>query len=217
MENAVDALKIAFAIIVFVIAITVSFRVISQAKSTADMVTYVSDETNYYTYNDNENATIVGFDTVVATIYNYYTESIAVIINDSSGNLIALFDSSVEKDSGAVWTGSEKDFRKRIECTLNGNTDSGKFEFISTNFQNNFEIQERKYTKLLNKKLLAKEGLNDYKNSNFIVTFEETTYSGEYNTPDNYKTIDGDDIPDDGSKIQITPGGKKVYITFTVQ
>lgn len=214
MENAVDALEIAFAVFVFVIAITVSFQVISQAKSTADIVTYVSDETNYYAYNDNTDETIVGFDTVVATIYNYYTESIAVIIKDSDNKLIALFDSSVEKDSGAVWIGSSEKFRERIKYTIEGVNDTteigGSQVKIDPSFDDNTPRTE-------SNNILAKEKLINYKDEKFIVTFEETTYSGEYNTPDDYETIDGDDIPDDGSTIQITPGGKKVYITFKVK
>ena len=54
MENATDALKIAFAIFVFVIAITLTFSLISQAKSTSDYVLSYSDRTNFYEHSDSK-------------------------------------------------------------------------------------------------------------------------------------------------------------------
>ena len=71
MENAVDALKIAFGILVFVIAITVSFTLFSQAKSTSDIVLYSSDKTNYYTYQDSNLEPEVGIDTVISELNRY--------------------------------------------------------------------------------------------------------------------------------------------------
>ena len=48
MENAVDALKIAFGVIVFVIALSLFFFMTNQAKATSDLVLYMSDKTNFY-------------------------------------------------------------------------------------------------------------------------------------------------------------------------
>ena len=48
MENATDALKMAFAVFVFIIALSIVFSLISQAKETADTVLFYSDKTNYY-------------------------------------------------------------------------------------------------------------------------------------------------------------------------
>ena len=48
MENASDALKMTFAIFVFVIALTIVFSLISKVKETADAILLNSDKTNYY-------------------------------------------------------------------------------------------------------------------------------------------------------------------------
>ena len=40
MENAADALKIAFGLLVFAIALTVIFTMVAKVKSTADVVLY---------------------------------------------------------------------------------------------------------------------------------------------------------------------------------
>ena len=82
MENAADALKIAFAVFVFVIAITVLFSMVSQAKSTADTVLFYNDETNFYEHTESSdvNPTVTVSD-VISTLYRYYNESICVTVN----------------------------------------------------------------------------------------------------------------------------------------
>lgn len=91
MENAADALKIAFAIFVFVIAIAVTFSIISQAKSTADTVLYHSDETNFYEHvASGVGNREVSVKEVISTLYRYYKESISVTIN--IGNESHTFD-----------------------------------------------------------------------------------------------------------------------------
>ena len=50
MENAVDALKMAFGIIVFVIAIALSVSVIGQARAASEVVFHSKDKTEFYQY-----------------------------------------------------------------------------------------------------------------------------------------------------------------------
>lgn len=81
MENAADALKIAFAIFVFVVAITITFSMISQAKSTADYVLFYSDKTNFYEHlNSKEKNRVVSVSEVVSALHRYEKESIGVIV-----------------------------------------------------------------------------------------------------------------------------------------
>ena len=72
MENAVDALKMAFAIFVFIMALSIVFSLFTQIKDTADSVLYLSDKTNFYEWETGNltNGRIVGEDTVIATLYN---------------------------------------------------------------------------------------------------------------------------------------------------
>ena len=80
MEDAADALKIAFAVFVFVIAITLLFALTSQAKSTADHVLYYNDETNFHIpFPGGERE--VSTSEIISTLYRYYKESISVTIN----------------------------------------------------------------------------------------------------------------------------------------
>ncbi|MBR6504370.1 MAG: hypothetical protein IKT41_01395 [Clostridia bacterium] len=109
MENAVDALKIAFAAMVFTIALTLAISTFSQARETSEALLFVNDKTNYYNYDEvgeaevvnpgtgveytkyeisktdgtpNINYTdkrIVGIEAIIPTLYRYYKENYTVI------------------------------------------------------------------------------------------------------------------------------------------
>lgn len=97
MENAVDALKIAFGLLVFAIAITLAFSVVGQARITADAVFKATDKTNFYDYaeegdyNTKEDR-IVSFETLLPTIHRYAKEQYAVTIFDTDGTPIVRYD-----------------------------------------------------------------------------------------------------------------------------
>lgn len=101
MENAAEALKIAFAMLIFVIAITITFSLTSQAKQTADVVLYHSDKTNYYDHVASKEVNRkVSVDTVISTLYRYYKESINVII--VLGDDEERFDGNRMKDKKSI-------------------------------------------------------------------------------------------------------------------
>ena len=89
MENAADALRMAFAMFVFVLAIGIAFAVFSQARAVADIVLFYTDNTNFeqYTEGGNDTDRIVGLETVVPTIKRYIENnegySVKVIISNS--------------------------------------------------------------------------------------------------------------------------------------
>lgn len=117
MENAVEALKTAAAVLIFVIAITVCFTMFSRAKTSADAVLLAQDSQEYLesaevagtlytttgTASTGENATITtdGYrivqpDDVISTIYRYNLEKYGVTLAKSDGTVIARFDSNTE-------------------------------------------------------------------------------------------------------------------------
>ena len=52
MENAVDALKLAFGIFVFLLGLVILFNMTSLAKETSRILISESDKTKYYEYKD---------------------------------------------------------------------------------------------------------------------------------------------------------------------
>lgn len=126
MENAVEALKTAAAVLVFIIALTVAFTMFSKAKNTTDAIVTMQDKQEYleapevdggilYTSSDvvgDEEITgsvkskvegmtihgdrIVGIDDVISTIYRYNVEKYGVTILQPDGTVLARFDSNTE-------------------------------------------------------------------------------------------------------------------------
>ena len=84
MENAVDALKMGFAVLVFTMALSLTLYMFSQARETADSVLHSSDMTAYMEYDeataDSENRE-VGLETIIPTLYRYYTENYTIIFS----------------------------------------------------------------------------------------------------------------------------------------
>ena len=129
MENAVDALKIAFGVLVFVIALTVAFALLSQAKATSDIMLFASDKTNYYTYSENaknKNGRLVGADVVISSLYRYYKESVVVRVYDKNNTLIEEFNT--ETDGGL----SQKERKKKVNEWIKENKSELDGTFLET-------------------------------------------------------------------------------------
>lgn len=131
MENAVDALKIAFGVLVFVIALTIAFAVLSQAKATSDIMLFASDKTNYYTYSeeaDKAEGRIVSADVVISSLYRYYKESIVVRVCDRDGKLIDNGDFNTETDGES----SQKARKDSVSKWIQDNKDKLEGTFLET-------------------------------------------------------------------------------------
>lgn len=107
MEDAADAIVMAGAILVFVIALSLAMTMFTTARSTADVVLYASDTTNYYEYMDIANNTaknrVVSWETVIPTLYKYYKENYTVVFLDKNGNGLKLYQS---KTNALLWSGN---------------------------------------------------------------------------------------------------------------
>ena len=105
MENAADALLIAFAVLIFIVALSVTLTSLSQAKTTADVVLFYSDRENFQKPlpNDSDNfedgGRIVGIDTVIATISRCAKEKFSVkIIDGTNENSVYNFEYDVQTE-----------------------------------------------------------------------------------------------------------------------
>lgn len=93
MENVSEALMLAFAVLIFVIALTVTFSTFAQAKHTADVVLMYSDRENFQTlkdYNKDDyynGVRTVGKDTVIATVARCIKEKFTAKIIDLDGKV----------------------------------------------------------------------------------------------------------------------------------
>ena len=119
MENVTQALFMAFAMFVFLIALTYSIYMIRTLNVTSKTLMYRVDETNKYESmrlaeidSDIRSSRTVSIDTIIPTLYRYYKESYSVKILDEAGNLMQYFDTTTE---GAVMTATSTLATKRTE------------------------------------------------------------------------------------------------------
>ena len=104
MENSTDALKMAFAVIVFVMALTIAVMMFSQLNQVSKLVVSSSDITKYYEYKPAENeeqTRIVGLETIIPTLYTYYKENYTVLFLNKNGAPLELYESQTNR---ALWS-----------------------------------------------------------------------------------------------------------------
>lgn len=90
MEDIAQAIKIIGSVLIVVIAITVSFSLISKSKKTSDEVLKYIDPSTLRGEMESavDNYKEVKIDTVIATLFRYSKESFSVKVLDSSGNVV---------------------------------------------------------------------------------------------------------------------------------
>ena len=78
MENAADALKMAAAVLIFVMALSISINAFSEVRQTSQTILDYKDREYDYTYVDDNGGTttrIVSAETIVPSIYKAYKEN----------------------------------------------------------------------------------------------------------------------------------------------
>ena len=113
MENAVDALKIAFALFVFIMALSITIFMFNMAKETGDIVLASSDVTAFMEYKEQDikgtivkdGDRIVGLETIIPTLYKYYKERYTVVFMNADGKPLTIYES---KTIPALWSTNYK-------------------------------------------------------------------------------------------------------------
>lgn len=114
MENVTQALYIAFAVFVFILAFSFALYMVDNLNTTSKTLVYRLDESNYYDsyeltelisdndVNNNYSTRVVGIDSIIPTLYRYYKESFTVYIYNGAGEVIQVFDTTIEGDVNAA-------------------------------------------------------------------------------------------------------------------
>lgn len=203
MEDAVEALKLAAWVLIFILALSIVFMVFSQAKEVADIVLNYSDNTYFASYveaeTSNGNGRTVGIETVIPTLYRYYKEkySVDIVVNDK---IEEKFDEEIERkvysrnddtykylyENGIPWLANPNiDIKNRVSAYIGKNADTVN------------DIRLSKY---------ANKSLKNYKDQTFTETFRKVE-----NVPEA-----GIYVAEDGSTIELLKGTTKTYITYTL-
>lgn len=92
MENAVEALKIAFAVMMFIMALSLSIFSLSQANNAVTAITSLNDRETEYSYVEpSSNTRIVGVETIVPTMYKAYKENFKIYFVKKDGTPLAIY------------------------------------------------------------------------------------------------------------------------------
>lgn len=223
MEDAVQALKMAFAVFVFVIAISVAFYVISKAKATSETIFYVSDKTNYYdNVESNSNVTrTVGLETVIPTLYRYYRENFMVQIMDQYGKVLQVFDTTTEWEvsNAAKVIANKRNDRQKILISLYGDNNKPTNMFgapwVGTTDE---DAKARIDLYIKGGKGYINNALVDYTQENGLFSngIEKTTQFEEIFTEYQFS---GQTISDEDGEYELIGdkrGSKKIVITYKI-
>ena len=121
MENAVEALKIAGAVLMFVLALTLSISSLSQANQSVSSITNMYDKEAQYEYvkPSNDLDRIVGIETIVPTMYVAYEENIKIIFKDKNGNALPIYYKTNQYGSRVDSTGKAVNNASTDAVTIN--------------------------------------------------------------------------------------------------
>ena len=214
MENITDALYMAAAFLVFIGAFSYSLYMVNKLNTTADTLVYRLDETNYYDsldltelIADSDNTTnsykIVSIDSIIPVLYKYYRESYTVRILNTNGELLQLFDTTVD---GEVMTAtnllsSRRTDRQKALLSLYGDSDKACYMYGapwlgSTNkdTKERIDMYISGDSGYINNTWVDYSGnyLRQYENRQFQEIFSEYTYEGDTITSeDGEETLTG--------------------------
>lgn len=187
MENATDALKMAAAVLIFVLALSISINAFGEARRTSQVILDYRDREYDYTYiTSGTTQRQVGLETIIPSIYKAYKENYKIIfdmqnINDKNGlyskkNENGNYDEINYIDLEKEVLGSDKqkeEFIKAIIYGTNSNSDVyKKFYDLGIRLKDNGI-----YARIKGKKVIEKLGV-----------YYQEDIQGESNTPDANKT-----------------------------
>ncbi|MBR3163651.1 MAG: hypothetical protein IKF17_06110 [Clostridia bacterium] len=98
MENASDALHMAFGVLIFVLALSITMSSFSIVRVAADTILYNSDRETGYTYvkyqdesGNLQTERIVGKETIIPTLNRIFMENYIIRFRDRNGNAMTVY------------------------------------------------------------------------------------------------------------------------------
>ena len=194
MENAVDALKIGFAVLVFVMALSLTMFMFTNARESADIVLHSSDLTAYMEYIEPQEGSenrIVGLETIIPTLYKYYKENYTVIFRDASGGFLELYETATNTDlwSSDYTTNRYYGGKSTRVCSFDVNEETKRHEPWTGSDKENKRMLDifiqggtYTYTDSRGKQTINfGNGLSKYRNKKFIESLGEYEFNANNN------------------------------------
>lgn len=197
MENAADALKMAAAVLIFVLALSISINAFGEARQTSQTILDYKDREYDYTYVEESGTTQrqVNLETIVPSIYRAYKENYKIVFDIDGIDSIYRkkngdnFDSIKTIDLQNQVLGTETQKEEFIKAILYGNKIEG-FNEISNKFLRNSGIQLNAkgiYDTIKEMDDIIIEKLGVYYQEDEVTSGSQESESSE-STPDTNKT-----------------------------
>lgn len=153
MENVADALKIAAAVLIFVLALSISINAFGEARLASRTILEYKDREYDYTYVEgNSTERIVGVEDIVPSIYKAYKENYKIVFENISGMENGVYRKtdrehpvdgipvySIDLQNEVLGTNTQKE--QFIMAVLYGNQyNPSEFGNLQTTFRNNLGI-----------------------------------------------------------------------------
>lgn len=162
MENAAEALKMAGAVLIFVLAISITILSFGQVRETADIILdYKDRETFYidgdYYYKTTGTERSVGLESVIPTVFRAYLENYKIVFEGLESPIYKI-KASVKNESGIIETKIIDKYSLDLETNLNTDYQNvvlandeqkseflcgilyGKFKTTEEDFENKFNV-----------------------------------------------------------------------------
>ena len=210
MENAVDALHLAAAVLIFVVALSISINAFGEVRMTSQTILNSKDKEYNYTYVEDNGTTerIVGLESIVPSIYKAYKENYKIVFRDdeasekasdllgddgiyrvkdsATGNLVGIYKIDLQEQV----LGSNTQKEQFIMAILYGSR-YADFTTVKDNFQQNLGIylnNQGIYDKIKNRGAGLKENLGIY--------YQEEVPTGDENAGVGDPNISDSTVPD---------------------
>ena len=215
MENVTEALKMAAAVLVFVVALGISISSFSEARQTSDMLVRYNDReyVTQYMENTGKKTREVSLETIIPTLYRAYKENFTIYFYRSDGTPLVLYKYNDEEinyinSGGEAWAlanDTEKDyFIMALLYVTNTQSEQGLKDFV-----NNLKDRGITLFRDLNPNSLYDTIKEEKFQEEYGIYYQEDVVSGEAD----YST----DEEDSTSSVPDANKTKKRVITYIMQ
>lgn len=229
MENAVDAFKMAFAVILFTMSLSLAIFMFSEARETADIVLHSSDITEFMEYieldeMDGTENRVVGLETIIPTLYKYYKENYTVIFLNTNGEPLKLYETQTNSNGWSIgyvnkYYSNDEDLKI---CSFDVDEETKRYEPWTGNSEKTKQMidcfitgKDYKYTDSRGihtvefLKTATGKGLKQYSDRKFIENLGEYTY--------NAANAEREDGEEEDLNSGLVKNKKKRVIIYTLQ
>lgn len=225
MENVTDALKMAGAALLFILAFSVTMVMFSQARQTTDAIIGRINLTEYLPkiegIKENNETRIVGIETVIPTLYRYPQSdgTVQIRIVDSEGTELQVFDVGIESQVSTMTLDKNANnyaYLKHLNDSYNNDKLPAYMFGAPWNSQGSTYLMERINAYIFGKKMEHFTEV-DYSsttgNNNYLMKYAKKRFKESYLE---YRTGGNVSVDEYGEEVVTLQPSTKIIITYTI-